>query len=98
MSENYNRIKIEFTDGMSNTTPYASLIFMAKFWSQSGLSKVIDKAIGARKARGARDSEHIMAFVMSQICGNEAIEQQKQLPPRVELLGIKVPSVTPARY
>jgi hypothetical protein len=97
MSENYNRIKIEMTEGMSSTTPQASLVFIAKLFDRSGLSEVIDKVIGARRERGAKDSEHIMAFVMSQTCGSEAIEQQKYLAPRAKLIGLKVPSVSASR-
>jgi hypothetical protein len=50
------------------------LIFTERFFEQSGLSKVIDEAIGARKGRGASDSEHIKALVISQTCGGDAIE------------------------
>jgi hypothetical protein len=97
MLENYKRIKIEMTEGMSNTTPQASLIFTARFFEQSGLSKVIDETIGIRKDRGASDSEHIMALVMTQTCGGDAIEHQKYLHERAELLGIKIPSVSASR-
>jgi hypothetical protein len=97
MSEKQKRIKVEMTDGMSNTTPQASLIFTARFFEQSGLSRVIDEAIGARGERGASDSGHIKALVMSQICGGDAIEHMKHLPCRVGVLGIKVPSVSAGR-
>jgi len=97
MRENFNRIKIEMTEGNSGMTPNASLLFTAKFFEQSGLSKVINDSIGARKAKGASDSKHIMAMVMSQICGGDAIEHQKYLPPRVGVFGIEVPSVSACR-
>jgi hypothetical protein len=97
MSENQKRINIEMVEGMSNTTPQASLIFTERFFEQSGLSKVIDEAIGARGERGASDSEHIKALVMSQICGGDAIEHMKYLFGRADILGIKIPSVSASR-
>ena len=97
MRKNFQQIKIEMTKGNSGVTPNASLLFTAKFFEQSGLSKVINASIGARKVKGASDSEHIMAMVMSQICGGDAIEHQKYLSPRVEILGIDVPSVSACR-
>ena len=97
MEYNFKRIKIELTEGTSSVTPNASLLFTAKFFEQSGLSKVIDTSIGARKNKGASDSKHIMAMVMSQICGGDAIEHQKYLRSRVEILGIGVPSVSACR-
>ena len=85
MEYNFNQIKIEMTEGISGITPNASLLFTAKFFEQSGLSKVIDTNIGARKRKGASDSKHIMSMVMSQICGGDTIEHQKYLPSRVEI-------------
>jgi hypothetical protein len=82
---------------MSNTTPQAGLFFVHKFFEMSGLSKVIDKAIGARKSRGYSGSGHIKAMVMSQICGSDAIKDQKILPERAGVLSIKIPSVSAAR-
>jgi hypothetical protein len=70
---------------------------MAKFFEQSGLSEVINTSIGARKGKGASDSEQIMAMAMSQTCGGDAIEHQKYLPSRVDVLGIKAPSVSASR-
>ena len=97
MEYNFNQIKIEMSEGISSITPNASMLFTAKFFEQSGLSKVIDASIGARKNKGASDSKHIMAMVMSQICGGDAIEHQKYLPSRVGILGIGVPSVSASR-
>jgi hypothetical protein len=97
MSEKPKRIKIEMAEGMSNTTPHASLLYMARFFEQSGLSKVIDESIGARKERGASDSEQIMALVMTQMCGGDAIEHQKYIAKRAEILGITIPSVSASR-
>ena len=77
MRDELDQIKIEMTEGISGVTPNASLLFTAKFFEQSGLSKVINTSIGARKFKGANDSKHIMAAVMSQICGGDAIEHQK---------------------
>ena len=68
MRKNFQQIKIEMTEGTSGVTPNASLLWIAKFFEQSGLSKVIDASIGARRRKGASDSQHIMAMVMSQIC------------------------------
>jgi hypothetical protein len=96
MSEKKRKINVEMVEGMSNTTPQAGLFFVRKFFERSGLSEVIDKAIGARKSRGYSDSDHIMAMVMSQICGSDTIEDQKILPERAGVLGIKVPSVSRA--
>ena len=97
MRKNFQQIKIEMTKGNSGVTPNASLLYTAKFFEQSGLSKVINASIGARKGKGASDSQHIMAMVMSQICGGDAIEHQKYLSPRVGVLGIDVPSVSACR-
>ena len=97
MEHRFNQIKIEKTEGMSGVTPNASLTFIAKYFEQSGLSEVINANIGARKRKGASDSDHIMAMVMSQICGGDAIEHQKYLKSRVGILGIGVPSVTAGR-
>jgi hypothetical protein len=97
MSENFKTIKIEMVEGTSNLTPNASLLLVDKFFKQSGLSKIIDEAIGARKSRGASDSAQIKSLVMSQICGGETVEAQKYLRSRVEMFGISVPSVTAAR-
>ena len=97
MKKNYKEIKVEMVEGSSYVTPNASLLFTAKFFEQSGLSGVIDANIGARKGKGASDSQHIMAMVMSQICGNDAIEHQKHLSSRVDVLGIDVPSVSACR-
>jgi hypothetical protein len=97
MSEKRKRIKIEMTEGMSNTTPHASLVFTARFFDQSALSRVIDESIGARKERGASDSEHIKALVMTQICGGNAIEHQKYIAQRARILGITIPSVSASR-
>jgi hypothetical protein len=97
MSEKPKRINMEMTEGMSNTTPQASLSFIDRFFEQSGLSRVINEEIGARGERGASDSEHIKALVMTQIYGGDAIEHQKYLPERAELLGIKIPSVSASR-
>jgi hypothetical protein len=58
---------------------------------------MIDSVVGARKSRGASDSDHIKAMVISQICGGDTIEDQKTLPERVSGLGIKIPSVSPTR-
>jgi hypothetical protein len=97
MQEKQKRINVEMVEGMSNTTPQASLIFVERFFEQSGLSRIIDEVIGARKERGASDSEHIKALVMSQICGGDAIEHLKYLPGRADILGIKIPSVSASR-
>jgi hypothetical protein len=97
MSEKQKRINVKMVEGMSNITPQASLIFTERFFEQSGLSRVIDEGIGARKERGASDSEHIKSLVMSQICGGDAIEQLKYLSGRADILGIKVPSVSASR-
>ena len=97
MSKNFQQIKIEMTEGNSGITPNASLLFTAKFFEQSGLSESINVNIGARKSKGASDSQHIMAMVISQICGGDAIEHQKYLLPRVGILGIDVPSVSACR-
>jgi hypothetical protein len=97
MREPQGKINIEMTEGMSNTTPQASLHWVNEFFGKSGLSRVIDETIGARKARGARDSEHVKAMVISQICGNDTIEDQKNLPERVGILGITIPSVSAVR-
>ena len=97
MRYNFKQIKVEMTEGISGMTSNASLLFTAKFFEQSGLSKAIDISIGARKNRGASDSKHIMSMVMSQICGSDAIEHQKYLPSRVGILGIDVPSVSACR-
>jgi hypothetical protein len=97
MLEKQKRINVEMVEGMSNITPQASLIFTEKFFEQSGLSRVIDEAIGARKGRGASDSEHIKSLVMSQICGGDAIEDLKHLHGRADILGIKIPSVSASR-
>jgi hypothetical protein len=67
MRESKRKINIEMTEGMSSTTPQASLHWVNEFFGKSGLSRVIDEAIGARKARGARDSEHVKAMVVSRI-------------------------------
>jgi hypothetical protein len=97
MSEKRQRINVEMTDGMSSMTPQASLIFTERFFEQSGLSRVIDESVGARDGRGASDSDHIKALVMTQICGGDAIEHLKHLRCRVEALGIKVPSTSASR-
>jgi hypothetical protein len=97
MGANFNQIKIEMTKGSSGITPNASLLSIAKFFERSGLSKVINTSIGARKAKGASDSKHIMSMVMSQICGGDAIEHQKYLPSRAGVFGIGVPSVSACR-
>jgi len=97
MEHNFNQIKIEMTEGKSGVTPNASLLLVAKFFEQSGLSKVINTSISARKRKGASDSKQIMAMVMSQICGGDAIEHQKYLKSCVEILGIGVPSVSASR-
>jgi hypothetical protein len=97
MSEKLQRIKIKMAEGMSNTTPHASLIFTARFFDQSGLSSVINESIGARKERGASDSEHIRALVMTQICGGDAVEHQKYIAESAGILGITVPSVSASR-
>jgi hypothetical protein len=97
MSEKQKKINVEIVEGMSNTTPQASLIFVDRFFEQSGLSRIIDEAIGARKERGASDSEQIKALVMSQICGGNAIEHIKYLSGRADILGIKIPSVSASR-
>jgi hypothetical protein len=97
MSEKTKRINVEMIEGMSNITPQASLIFTERFFEQSGLSRVIDEAIGARKERGASDSEHIKSLVMSRICGGDAIEHLKYLHERADILGIKIPSVSASR-
>ena len=97
MSEKRQRINVEMVEGMSSVTPQASLYFVNELFERSGLSKVIDEAIGARKTRGASDSDHIKTMVMSQICGNDTIEDQKTLPERVGVLGIKIPSVSATR-
>ena len=39
MKYNFNQIKIEMTEGNSGVTPNASLLFTAKFFEKSGLSK-----------------------------------------------------------
>jgi hypothetical protein len=97
MIKNFQQIKIEMTEGNSGVTANAGLLFTAKFFEQSGLSDVINASIGARKGKGASDSQHIMAMVMSQICGGDAIEHQKYLPSRVGVLGIEIPSVSACR-
>jgi hypothetical protein len=97
MSETSQGIKVEMIKGESKMTPNASLIFTERFFEQSGLSKVIDEQIGARKTKGASDSDHVKAMVMSQLCGGEAIEHQKHLAGRVEVLGVRVPSVSACR-
>jgi hypothetical protein len=97
MGYNFKQIKMEMIKGISGVTPNASLLFIAKFFEQSGLSKIINFNIGARKNKGAIDSKHIMAMVMSQICGGDAIEHQKYLPSRVGVLGIDVPAVSACR-
>jgi hypothetical protein len=97
MSEKRQRINVEMVEGASNITPQASLYFVNELFERSGLSKAIDEAIGARKSRGASDSDHIKAMVMSQICGNDTLEDQKTLPGRVGVLGIKIPSVSATR-
>ncbi|MDR1579951.1 MAG: hypothetical protein LBS35_06300, partial [Synergistaceae bacterium] len=97
MPEKQKRINVEMVEGMSNITPQASLIFTERFFEQSGLSRIIDETIGARKERGASDSEHIKALVMSQICGGDAIEHLKYLSGRADILGIKIPSVSASR-
>jgi hypothetical protein len=84
-------------EGMSNVTPQASLYFVNELFERLGLSKAIDESIGARKSRGASDSDHIKTMVLSQICGSDTIEDQKTLASRVGVLGIKVPSVSAAR-
>jgi len=90
-------IKIEMAEGTSNLTPNASVIAIDKFFAQSGLSEVIDAAIGARNGRGASDSDQIKALVIGRTCGSKAIEHQKFLTGRVDALGIAVPSVTANR-
>jgi hypothetical protein len=97
MSETNKRIKIEMTEGKSNTTPQASLYWVNEFFRKSGLSGVVNEVIGARKERGAKDSDHIMAMTMSQICGSETIEDQKNLPCRAGILGMTIPSVSATR-
>jgi hypothetical protein len=97
MSEKRQKINVEMVEGMSNVTPQASLYFVNELFERLGFSKAIDKFIGARKSRGASDGNHIKAMVMSQICGNDTIEDQKTLPGRVGVLGIKVPSVSATR-
>jgi hypothetical protein len=89
MSKKKRKINIEMVEGVSNTTSQAGLFFVHKFFERSGLSQIIDKAIGARKSRGYSDGGHIKAMVISQICGSDTIEDQKILPERVGVLGIK---------
>jgi hypothetical protein len=97
MSEKEQKINVEMVDGMSNITAQASIYWVDQFFKNSGLSEAIDEFIGARRLRGAKDSDHIKAMVMSQICGNDTIEDQKTLPERVAALSIKVPSVSATR-
>jgi hypothetical protein len=97
MSEKQKKINVEMVVGTSNITAQASIYWVDRFFRNSGLSKAIDEFIGARRLRGAKDSDHIKAMVMSQICGNDTIEDQKTLPERVAALGIKVPSVSATR-
>jgi hypothetical protein len=97
MSETSQRIKVEMIKGESRMTPNASLIFTERFFEQSGLSKVINEHIRARKNNDAGDSDHVKAMVMSQLCGGEAVEHQKHLRPRVGNSGVTVPSVSACR-
>jgi hypothetical protein len=97
MSESNKKINVIMSEGMSNTTPQASLHWVDEFFSRSELSSVIDEAIGARTSRGAKDSDHIKAMVLSQICGGDTIENQKNLPARAGILGITIPSVSATR-
>ena len=97
MGTGNKKIKIELTDTMENVTSNAGILAIAEFFEKSGLNKAIDEHIGARKGRGASDSEHILTMVVSQICGNSTVEQQKHLPGKVGALGLAIPSVTAAR-
>jgi hypothetical protein len=97
MSEKQKRINVEMVEGLSNITPQASIYWVDQFFRKLGISKAIDDFIGARKLRGAKDSDHIKAMTVSQLCGSDTIEDQKTLPCRVGILGIKIPSVSATR-
>jgi hypothetical protein len=98
MSEKHQRINVEMVEGLSNITPQASIYWVDQLFRKFGISKAIDEFIGARKLRGAKDSDHIKAMTVSQICGNDTLEDQKTLPSSVGGLGIKIPSVSATRY
>ena len=53
MRKNFKQIKIEMTEGNNGATPNASLLFTAKFFEQSGLSKIINASMGS----AVRESE-----------------------------------------
>jgi hypothetical protein len=59
MSEKQKKINVEMVDGMSNITAQASIYWVDRFFRNSGLSNAIDEFIGARRLRGAKDSDHI---------------------------------------
>ena len=97
MDAGNEKIKVELTETMENTTPYASILTIKEFFDKSGLSQAIDDNIGARHGRGASDSKHILAMVASQTCGYDAIEHLNRLPAKISALGLRIPSVTAAR-
>lgn len=99
MADNEAKIEIEISKTKQNLTPLSGLFAVRKLWKKLRLSEVIDKRVAARKNKGYKDSDQILAMVMLNLAGGESPEHFRVQKDLLSLPGaeIKIPSVTAVR-
>ncbi len=99
MAENRRKIDVEMQKGGSNLTSFGGLCAIIKLFFKMRLGEIIDSCIGARKDRGAKDSEHVLALILLNLAGGKSVDALAFLREKLglERFGIDVPSPTACR-
>lgn len=99
MAEIARKIEVEIQNGDSNLTSFGGLSSIIKLFQKMKLGEIIDSCIGARKDRGAKDSEHVLALVLLNLAGGKSVDALSFLRKKLglEKFGIRIPSPTACR-
>ena len=99
MTEKTKKIHIEIMKGKSGISSFGGLWSVVELFRKTGLPQIIDENIGARKRRGAKDSDHVLSLVLLQLAGGSVVDHLPMLQEKLsfEGLGITIPSPTASR-
>jgi len=90
---------IEIQNGSSGTSPFGGLWLVVKLFRMLGLPDIVDSSLGVRHRRGYRDSDHVLALILLNLVGGQAVDHLKDLCGRLHFdrLGVFLPSPTATR-
>ena len=99
MKEKKKKIHIEIMKGKSGISSFGGLWSVVELSRKTGLPQIIDENIGARKRRGAKDSDHVLSLILLQLAGGSVVDHLPMLQEKLsfEGLGITIPSPTASR-